>query len=140
MQRTSEIREDDSRGRHTTTHRQMIPMPGGGVLIDTPGMRELQLWEGEEDGMSGTFTDIEALAEHCRFRDCTHKLEEGCAVQAAAASGELDAGRLISYGKTQREMAFLERKEKSRSSSGRTAGNGKRERKERRSRNWFDEE
>ncbi len=138
--RTGGIREDDSRGRHTTTHRQMVPMPGGGVLIDTPGMRELQPWEGEEDGLSGTFADIEALAQRCRFRDCTHKREEGCAVQAAAASGELDAGRLIGYGKTQRELAFLERKEKSRSSSGRSAGSGKRDRTERRSRNWMDEE
>ncbi|NGZ75411.1 ribosome small subunit-dependent GTPase A [Saccharibacillus alkalitolerans] len=140
LQRTSGIREDDSRGRHTTTHRQMFPISGGGVLIDTPGMRELQLWEGEEDGMSGTFADIEALAERCRFRDCTHEREEGCAVKEALGSGELDAGRLAGYRKTQRELAFLERKEKSRSSAGRGAGSGKRDRKERRSKNWLDED
>jgi len=141
VQRTSDIREDDSRGRHTTTHRQMFEIPGGGVLIDTPGMRELQLWEGEEDGMSGTFSDIESLAGNCRFRDCTHNREEGCAVREAMNDGELDSGRLGSYRKTQRELAFLERKEKSRSATGRNAGNGKRDqRKERRDKNWLHEE
>ncbi|OWA33889.1 ribosome small subunit-dependent GTPase A [Saccharibacillus sp. O16] len=141
VQRTSGIREDDSRGRHTTTHRQMFAIPGGGVLIDTPGMRELQLWEGEEDGLSGAFPDIEALAENCRFRDCTHNREEGCAVREAVDLGELEPGRLAGYRKTERELAFLERKEKSRSSSGRAAGNGKRDqRKERRSKSWLNEE
>lgn len=141
VQRTSDIREDDSRGRHTTTHRQMFEIPGGGVLIDTPGMRELQLWEGEEDGMSGAFSDIEKLAGNCRFRDCTHNREEGCAVREAMEDGELDSGRLSSYRKTQRELAFLERKEKSRSAAGRSAGNGKRDqRKERRDKTWLHEE
>ncbi|WP_246369699.1 ribosome small subunit-dependent GTPase A [Saccharibacillus deserti] len=139
-QRTSGIREDDSRGRHTTTHRQMVAMPGGGILIDTPGMRELQLWEGEEDGFSGTFSDIEVLAAGCRFRDCTHTGEEGCAVKEALDEGELDAGRMAGYRKTQRELAFLERKEKSRSSSGRAAASGKRDRKERRSKDWLQED
>lgn len=141
VQRTSGIREDDSRGRHTTTHRQMFAIPGGGVLIDTPGMRELQLWEGEEDGLSGTFSDIDALAENCRFRDCTHNREEGCAVREAVELGELEPGRLAGYRKTERELAFLERKEKSRSSAGRAAGNGKRDqRKERRSKSWLNED
>ena len=139
VQRTSEIREGDSRGRHTTTHRQMFGLPSGAVLIDTPGMRELQPWEDEEDGLAGTFADIKRLSGGCRFRDCTHSGEEGCAVQSAIEEGELESGRLNSYRKTQKELAFLERKEKSRSSSGRAAGS-KRDRKERRNKDWMKDE
>src|SRR5688572_24137840 len=101
--RTREVREDDSRGRHTTTARELVVLPGTGVLIDTPGMRELQLWE--TGALAGTFADIEALAEGCRFRDCRHREEPGCAVRAAAADGTLEAGRLESFQKLQAEQA-----------------------------------
>lgn len=114
VQATQSVRADDSRGRHTTTHREMLRLPSGALLIDTPGMRELQLWHAEgtsEDAVEGTFSDIEALSCHCRFRDCTHQLEPGCAVQAALDSGELTAARLNSYRKLQREQAYLNRQQ-----------------------------
>jgi ribosome biogenesis GTPase len=101
--RTREVREDDSRGRHTTTARELVVLPGTGVLIDTPGMRELQLWE--TGAFAGSFADIEALAEGCRFRDCRHREEPGCAVRTAAADGVLEAGRLESFQKLQAEQA-----------------------------------
>lgn len=104
--RTHEVRESDSRGRHTTTGRQMVLLPGGGILIDTPGMRELQLWESSGSG-AGAFSDIDALAEGCRFRDCRHATEPGCAVVAAAAAGTLAPSRLESFRKLQGEQAFL---------------------------------
>jgi ribosome biogenesis GTPase len=104
------IREDDDRGRHTTSARQLIRLPGGGMLIDTPGMRELQLWENEA-GLSRTFEDIAALAEQCRFADCTHQQEPGCAVQQALADGTLAPERWEGYRKLERELAFLERKQ-----------------------------
>jgi ribosome biogenesis GTPase / thiamine phosphate phosphatase len=103
--RTRDVRIADSRGRHTSTSRQMVQLPGGGVLIDTPGMRELQLWETGE-GLAGAFADIEALAEGCRFRDCRHRQEPGCAVRAAAEAGALAPGRLESYHKLQDERAY----------------------------------
>ncbi len=106
--RTREVREDDSRGRHTTTSRQLILLPGGGVLIDTPGMREIQLWDTGE-ALAGTFLDVEAIAEGCRFRDCRHRGEPGCAVVAAVADGRLAAGRLESYHKLQDEQAYQAR-------------------------------
>lgn len=109
VQQVKDIREGDDRGRHTTTHREMISLPGGGILIDTPGMRELQLWEGEES-LSHSFNDVEELAEQCRFRDCTHKSEPGCAVQTAIDEGTLAEERFNSYLKLQRELAYLERK------------------------------
>ena len=93
---TGEIREDDDKGRHTTTHRQMLLMPSGTALIDTPGMRELGLWDSAE-GVRDTFEDIEALAQNCRFRDCTHTREPGCAIRAALGAGELDPGRVRSW-------------------------------------------
>ena len=96
--RTNEVRIADSRGRHTSTARQLVLLEGGGILIDTPGMRELQLWEsGEPRGEA--FADIDALAEGCRFRDCRHQREPGCAVTAAVAAGELPSSRLESYRK-----------------------------------------
>jgi ribosome biogenesis GTPase / thiamine phosphate phosphatase len=101
---TQDVRESDSRGRHTSATRQLVLLPGSGVLIDTPGMREIQLWE-TGDALIGTFGDIEALAEKCRFRDCRHRQEPACAVQAAAESGELPPGRLESYHKLQDEQA-----------------------------------
>lgn len=110
QQATRPVRADDSRGRHTTTHRQMLLLPSGALLIDTPGMRELQLWA-TTDGLEGTFADIDALAQQCRFRDCQHQTEPGCAVQAAIASGQLDSHRLHSYQKLQKEHQWLERRQ-----------------------------
>jgi ribosome biogenesis GTPase len=96
--RTHEVRITDSRGRHTSTSRQLVLLEGGGVLIDTPGMRELQLWDSGES-LGDAFADIEALAANCRFRDCRHEREPGCAVRAASSSGELSASRFESYRK-----------------------------------------
>ena len=100
--KTNAVRENDQRGRHTTTHRVLIPLPQGGCLIDTPGMRELKL-SGEEDLADGGFDDIEALAQGCRFSDCGHSNEPGCAVRAAIESGELDEVRYNSYCKLRDE-------------------------------------
>jgi len=105
-QRVGAIREDDDRGRHHTTSRQLFVLPGGGVLLDTPGMRELRLWDADE-GLEHAFADIQGLAERCRFRDCTHDTEPGCAVTGAVSDGSLDAERVESYRKLQREEAFL---------------------------------
>ncbi|QFG01266.1 ribosome small subunit-dependent GTPase A [Psychrobacillus glaciei] len=105
----SDIREDDSKGRHTTTHRELSLLPGGGLLIDTPGMREFQLWDSAE-GVSASFKDIEELAEGCRFRDCQHKKEPGCAIQEAISNGTLKEERYRSYIKLLRELAHIERK------------------------------
>ena len=105
-QAVREVREDDSRGRHTTTHRELIPVPGGGVLMDTPGMRELQLWT-DEDGLTRTFDDVETLAAQCRFRDCTHGNEPGCAIRGALEDGTLDEGRWNSYLKLKRELRHI---------------------------------
>jgi ribosome biogenesis GTPase len=93
-------------GRHMTSHRQLVPLPGGGMIIDTPGLREAQLWEGEE-GLGNLFEDIEELALHCRFTDCGHRTEPGCAIKAAVADGSLDAARLESYRKLQRELRAI---------------------------------
>ena len=106
---TQAVRLSDSRGRHMSTSRQLVLLPAeGGVLIDTPGMRELQLWDAGE-GLAGTFADIEALAAACRFRDCRHRQEPGCAVGEAVAGGALSAGRLASYHKLQDEQSFQAR-------------------------------
>ncbi|MBS7458253.1 ribosome small subunit-dependent GTPase A [Coralloluteibacterium stylophorae] len=102
--RTGEVRGTDSRGRHTTTHRALIPLPQGGCLIDTPGMREIKL-SGEEDLAEGGFEDVEALAAACRFNDCAHGREPGCAVRAALEAGELDPGRYANYLKLRDELA-----------------------------------
>lgn len=107
---TGSIREDDDRGRHTTTHRELILLPEGGILIDTPGMRELQLWE-TGDSFEESFKDIEELAESCYYRDCTHAKEPDCAVRGALADGTLDHGRWNNYVKLQKEAAYLARKE-----------------------------
>ena len=109
LQRVAEVR-DDGRGRHTTTHRQLIDLAGGGALIDTPGMRELQLWSAAA-GLEETFRDITELAESCHFRDCAHEMEPGCAVLAALERGELDAKRLDHWRELQRELAYLERRQ-----------------------------
>jgi len=107
-QRVNAVLADDSRGRHTTTHRELIQLDGGGVIIDTPGMRELQLWS-DEEALDGAFGDIEALAAGCRYRDCRHECEPGCAVRAAVATGTLPAARLASYEKLKRELRHLAR-------------------------------
>ncbi|WP_334072886.1 MULTISPECIES: ribosome small subunit-dependent GTPase A [Paenibacillus] len=110
IQLTQGIRESDSRGRHTTTHRELFILPQGAVMIDTPGMRELGLWE-DGGGWSEAFTDIEELGRKCRFGDCRHEREEGCAVKAAVNRGELDPKRLENYRKTERELKFQASKE-----------------------------
>jgi ribosome biogenesis GTPase len=105
-QRTAAVRTHDSRGRHTTTHRELLRLPSGALLVDTPGLRELQLWAAP-DALEGTFADVDALAASCRFVDCAHAGEPGCAVLAAAADGTLGSARLESYGKLQRELRHL---------------------------------
>lgn len=103
--KTRETRASDARGRHTTTHRQLVLLPGGGVLLDTPGMREMSPWEAEK-GLGETFDEIERLAPACRFRDCGHGAEPGCAVKKAVEDGALDASRLESWRKLKREAAY----------------------------------
>ena len=107
--RTHDVRESDSRGRHTSTHRQLVTLPGGGLLIDTPGMRELQLWD--TGGSSETFADVASLAAQCRFRDCRHRDEPGCAVTGAVAAGELAESRLESFRKLDAEQEHAERQQ-----------------------------
>jgi len=102
--KTADVRTHDARGRHTTTHRALIPLPSGACLIDTPGMRELKP-TGEEDLAEGGFADIEALAEQCKFRDCRHAREPGCAVRAAIEAGTLDPQRFANYLKLRDEVA-----------------------------------
>lgn len=106
--RTRDVRVSDSRGRHTSAARQLVLLPGHGVLIDTPGMRELQLWETGES-LAGTFSDIDALAADCRFRDCQHRTEPGCAVRAAVDAGDLTSERLESFYKLSAEQAHQAR-------------------------------
>ncbi|HXQ46709.1 MAG TPA: ribosome small subunit-dependent GTPase A [Caulobacteraceae bacterium] len=107
---TAEIREDDARGRHTTTHRELIRLPSGALILDTPGMRELGLLDADE-GLDATFADIEALAGNCRFRDCAHGSEPGCAVREALQTGVLDPGRWKSFQKLRRELAMIDRRD-----------------------------
>jgi len=102
---TQAVREGDHRGRHTTTHRELLVLPDDGVILDTPGMRELQLWDAD---LGQTFGDVEEIAARCRFADCAHEREPGCAVRAALADGTLAAERWESYVKLQREQAALE--------------------------------
>jgi ribosome biogenesis GTPase len=110
---TRAIREDDAHGRHTTTHRELILLPSGALVLDTPGMRELALWDAEA-GVAEAFAevsaDVERIAQDCRFRDCTHAREPGCAVQAALADGGLNPDRWRSFQKLQRELAHEHRK------------------------------
>lgn len=113
------VRASDDRGRHSTTARQLFCLPGGGILIDTPGMRELQLWDAE-GGVEQTFADVQSLAAACRFRDCSHGTEPGCAVLAAVERGELQAARLDSYHRLRREDAFLQSRHDERAQSQRT--------------------
>jgi ribosome biogenesis GTPase / thiamine phosphate phosphatase len=103
--RTREVHRG-GQGRHTTSHRQLLRVPGGGLIIDTPGLREVQLWAGEE-ALGQVFSDIEALARGCRFNDCRHQEEPGCAVIAALSDGRLDPSRLTNYRKLQRELRAI---------------------------------
>jgi len=107
--RVGEVREKDRRGRHTTTRRSLFRIPGGACVVDTPGIRELRIWN-LGDGLTGAFPDIEEYAKECRFRDCRHETEPGCAVLAAAEAGRLDPARLGSFRKLQAEAAFEQRK------------------------------
>jgi ribosome biogenesis GTPase len=107
---TGEVRLDDQRGRHTTTHRQLFKLESGALIIDTPGMRELQLWA-SDGAVDATFPEIEKLASRCRFRDCGHGSEPGCAVRAALEAGEIDESRYESWLKLGKELAFLRYRE-----------------------------
>jgi ribosome biogenesis GTPase len=102
------VREDDSRGRHATTHRELFILPNGALVIDNPGLRELQLWETED--LEDSFPEIRSLAEACRFRDCRHEEEPGCAVREALSEGRLPQERFAGYVKLRKEKAYLERK------------------------------
>jgi ribosome biogenesis GTPase len=110
VQATAAVRASDSRGRHTTSHREIFRLPGGSLVVDTPGLREIQLWARDED-LSQTFEDVAALAADCRFGDCRHESEPGCRVLAALESGDLPEVRLASYRKLQAELAHLERRQ-----------------------------
>ena len=110
VQKTREVRESDSKGRHTTTHRELVVLPEGGLMIDTPGMRELQLWDASES-VRGTFEDVEALAGECHFTDCRHRGEPRCAVKTAVDEGRIPPDRLASYLQLQDELAYLARQQ-----------------------------
>ncbi len=107
LQKIQTVQDTDGRGRHTTSSRELFLIPGGGVIMDTPGLREIQLWE-SRDGVQTTFEDIERLAANCRFSDCRHLEEPQCAVKAAVASGSLAVGRYDSYQKLKKEMEYVE--------------------------------
>jgi ribosome biogenesis GTPase len=109
VQEVHPVRESDSRGRHTTTTRELFVLPGGALLMDTPGLREMQLWD-PEGGVAQTFADIDALGEECQFAECRHEGEPGCAVQSAVTVGALDPARLENRKKLLREQEFLRRK------------------------------
>ena len=109
VQEVQPVRESDSRGRHTTTTRELFALPGGALLMDTPGLREMQLWDAE-DGVEQVFAEIDALAGRCQFGDCRHEGEPGCAVQVALDAGTLDPARLENRRKLMREQEFLRRK------------------------------
>jgi ribosome biogenesis GTPase len=113
IRRTQEVRPADSRGRHTTSHRELVVLPDGGLIIDTPGMRELQLWDAG-DAVRETFEEIEALAANCHFTDCRHRDEPRCAVKAAVADGRISAERVESYLKVQTELAELAKQQEER--------------------------
>jgi len=116
LQDIQPVRDGDHKGRHTTTRRELILLPSGGCIIDTPGLRELQMWDGEA-GLGEAFADIAELAAACRFSDCRHESEPGCAVLEAVESGLLDAARLESHRKLQRELAYFERRHDARAQS-----------------------
>lgn len=125
VQDTGAVRARDQRGRHTTTVRELVPIPGGGVLVDTPGLRAVALWDTDE-GLSRAFADVEELAMRCRFRDCAHRAEPGCAVRAAIAAGELEAARLDSYLRLDQDLDKVARRRQERI-AGRAMRNAKRD-------------
>lgn len=108
-QKIGAVSDAVGKGRHTTTHRELFLLPGGGILMDNPGMRELHLW-GEEEDLAESFTDIEQLATACKFNDCAHRSEPGCAVRSAVEAGELSESRLASYHKLKDELSNLQRR------------------------------
>jgi ribosome biogenesis GTPase / thiamine phosphate phosphatase len=108
--KTGDIREDDGRGKHTTTHRELVQLSTGAFLIDTPGMRELQLWDSSE-GLTSAFEDVEGLSQACYYQDCSHDSEPGCAVKRAITEGTLSYERFQSYLKLSKELAYLARKD-----------------------------
>lgn len=108
--KTSEVRESDGRGRHTTTYRQLLLLPTGGLVIDTPGMREIQLWA-DQSSLESSFEDIASISARCRFADCSHATEPGCAVREALDNGTISSDRWESYLKLQRELRHLETKQ-----------------------------
>jgi ribosome biogenesis GTPase len=110
IQRTQAVRDSDGKGRHTTTHRELVRLPNGGLVLDTPGLRELALWTASS-GFESTFADVGELAENCKFKDCGHKKEPGCAVQEAIALGTLAEDRFESYRAMQKELEYLARRE-----------------------------
>jgi ribosome biogenesis GTPase len=118
--KVNEVSESGSRGRHTTTFRELILLPGGGMVIDTPGMRELQVW-GNEKGLKQVFDDIEELALNCRFRDCSHESEPGCAVQESIMNGSLEPKRLESFLKLKKELAYLSDRQRMKASAAEKA-------------------
>jgi len=103
---TRTVSEYENRGRHTTTHRELIVLPGGGIVIDTPGLREIQGW-GDSQGLQRTFEDIEQLVSRCQFSDCRHETEPGCAIRLALENGSLDQKRYANYLRLQKEQANL---------------------------------
>ncbi len=113
VQATGAVRTKDQRGRHTTTTRELVLLPDGGVLVDTPGLRAVTLWVGDE-GFRRAFADIESRAPDCRFRDCVHDREPGCAVQLAVAAGEIDAARVVHYRELDAELDRVEQRERER--------------------------
>lgn len=125
VMRVNDIRDDDSKGRHTTTHRQLLPLPNGCLIIDTPGMRTLEMWDAAE-GVNDVFADLSALAENCRYHDCTHTHEPGCALNEALARGEIDEKRLENFKKLLREsLKSAARAEKLRRAREKDAGSKK---------------
>ncbi len=116
VMKVNSIREDDSKGRHTTTHRQLVMLKNGAMIIDTPGMRELGMWN-VEDGLDVSFSDMELFESRCKFRDCNHKSEPGCAVREAIESGEISKERWENYVKLKKEAEFAKRKESAKNKS-----------------------
>ena len=114
-QRTSAVSDAVGKGRHTTTHRELLVAPSGFLVIDTPGMRELQLWDIDCDALDATFADVTDIIARCRFGNCAHRGEPGCAIQASLDNGSLDPARWQSFQKLQREQAYAARKADSRS-------------------------
>ncbi|MGB7441229.1 MAG: ribosome small subunit-dependent GTPase A, partial [Coleofasciculaceae cyanobacterium] len=110
LQAVQSVRRGDDKGKHTTTHRELIVLPSGGLLLDTPGMREIQMWAGDES-LQETFTDIQELAKQCHFHDCQHASEPNCAVRQSLKDGTLDQQRFLSYQKLQKELNYLTRKQ-----------------------------